>query len=529
MVALIKAAIPSYKTAVDVFADLGRQLAAYPPPEEQRLSVLNEVWKYVRSVVKDKDDEVKVLSYIKCNAAWMDLVQRHCSEREVMVLLSDLTAKLSAIQGDLSDDVLSCLEGLVASLISKTGAFGATVLTSDHLLKIMDMFKGPRKVSLCMDVLDLFRRTQTRTGDAVLINTMIDIGRSLHDSLDMLSADGDRRHISRLINGFIGKIDFGRDLEQQLTTFVECRGIFSNLDQVKEKLVMCVIELAHRAYAFMNGKHSKKTGAFAKACLAYCHITIPSIASVSRKLQLLVHCAECALVNQCLPQTDTFLKAAISLIPDMPASEDIDGKRYNTEEHLSSYLRSLLALLVLVPGHPDHGPFYIVQGLLNAIPKFAWQSNTDHQTRVYVDMLALLATYAQKKFPYSIPHVESNDVLYCKAPGYSFDLAQHTTRCVEAVVKQLTAMGEVAKADNAAKMCQARLTMNLINQLASRMELNTSVGEFLVKLVDLAALHKNIFTSVETAYWKNTLKFVQKQAAASPDYKNLPLRLREWQ
>eukprot|EP00605_Chrysophyceae_sp_TOSAG23-4_P002182 GSChrysophyteH1.ASY1.ANO1.2412.1 assembled CDS len=474
MVALIKASIPSYKTAIDVFADLGRQLAAFPPPEEQRLSVLNEVWKHVGIIYKH---------YVRCNAAWMDLVQRHCGEKEVMVLLSDLTNKVCSEDGELSDDVLGALEGSVAALISRTGSYGASVLTSDNLLKLMDIFKGQRKVSLCMDV------------------------------LNMLSSDGDRRHISKLINGFLGKIDFGRDLEQQLTTFVECRSIFCNLDHVQEKLVLCVVELAHKAYSFMKGKHSKKTGSFVKACLAFCHITIPSIRSVSRKLQLLVQCADCALLNQCLPQTDTFLKASISLIPEMPPVETIGGKRIQTEEHLSGYLRSLLAMLVVVPGHPDHGPFYIVQGLLNAIPKFPWQKNTGYCTRVYIDMLGLLATYAQKKFPYSIQYVESNDVLYCGAPGY---------------IKQLTALTEVGKNDNIARMAQAQITMDLVNQIVTHMELTASVGEFLLKLLELASLNRATFSAAENAYWRNTIKFVQSKANDAPSSAKLPAKLRNW-
>ena len=183
---------------------------------------------------------------------------------------------------------------------------------------------------------------------------------------------------------------------------------------------------------------------------------------------------------------------------------------------------------MLVPGHPDHGPFYIVQGLLNAIPKFPWQNNTGHRTRVYIDMLGLLCTYAQKKFPYSLPNVESNDVLYCGAPGYSFDLAQHTTRCVEEILKQLTALSEVGKTDNTARMCQARLTMDLINQIVTRMELIQNVGEFLVKLMDLASSNKNAFTSVENAYWRNTVKFVQEKASSSTNSSELPARLRNW-
>jgi hypothetical protein len=78
-----------------------------------------------------------------------------------------------------------------------------------------------------------------------------------------------------------------------------------------------------------------------------------------------------ALLNQCLPQTDTFLKAAISLIPEAPSHiEDTESnKRIHAEDRLVRYLRSVLAFLVVAPGHPEHGPFYIVSGLLNAVPR----------------------------------------------------------------------------------------------------------------------------------------------------------------
>ena len=66
------------------------------------------------------------------------------------------------------------------------------------------------------------------------------------------------------------KIDCGKDLEQQLGVYVECRAIFCSLDAVKDRLVLCVSELAVRAHFYMRGRHSKKTAAFAKVCMYVC-------------------------------------------------------------------------------------------------------------------------------------------------------------------------------------------------------------------------------------------------------------------
>lgn len=114
-----------------------------------------------------------------------------------------------------------------------------------------------------------------------------------------MSFEDDRRQISHQIIGFIRKvtlstarllshpqcvqIDFGRDLEQQLNIYVECRQAFTNLDSVTVELVLRVALLANKAHGFMKGKHTKKTSAFVKACLAYCHITVPSLEDVFTK------------------------------------------------------------------------------------------------------------------------------------------------------------------------------------------------------------------------------------------------------
>ena len=204
------------------------------------------------------------------------------------------------------------------------------------------------------------------TSDTILINALFDVGKAIHDAIDSLTAgtlthplttlyrrtlsthhtlsfsspifpsEGDRKQSASLLCMFIQKIDCGRNLEQQLHLYVECRARFCNLDSVKICLILCVCSLCARAHRWMKGKHNKKTGAFVKAALAYCHITVPSLQDPFKRLQLLLHCAEIALLNQCLPQTDTFLKAAIHLLPDLPAS-DADTTNTDSSNPSSGY------------------------------------------------------------------------------------------------------------------------------------------------------------------------------------------------
>ena len=252
---------------------------------------------------------------------------------------------------------------------------------------------------------------------------------------------------------------------------------------------------------------------FVKACLAYCHITIPSIADGFRKLQLLIHCALVAITNQCFPQTDTLLKAAISIIPDLPPVEEIEGRRVHSEEKVASNIRFLLSVLVLTPGHPEHGPFYIVKGLFNALPKFQWQSNSPCQAGLYCEIVALMCTYAQKRFPYKIPNVESNDELYCGNSDYFADLTETLSTDMDEVLKALAALKDVP--DLAARVSQVKIILDLVNQICERMELSEETTNFVGSLLVLGMKNRDILPKHDRRYWSSTIEFVKIKLQAS--------------
>jgi len=137
----------------------------------------------------------------------------------------------------------------------------------------------------------------------------------------------------------------------------DCRQSFTNLDTVTHELVARVAQLAMKAYNYMRGTHNKKTSAFVKACLAYCHITIPSLDTVFPRLNLFLQCGQVALINGMEVQAEAFFKAAISLIPNTPVVyEQGEGQKESTEhefsdaykEEVSEFLDELINELLIL-------------------------------------------------------------------------------------------------------------------------------------------------------------------------------------
>lgn len=147
---------------------------------------------------------------------------------------------------------------------------------------------------------------------------MMEIGRHLHDDLDSLTANDRRRQIGELIAKAVGLIDMGRDLERCLHVYVESRSTFRNLEPVVRRVVISVLNLTMQALRLAKGQHNKKSAAFVKSCYAFCHVTIPSIDNIFDRMHLLRVAGMAALANQCLPQADTFFKAAIHEVEDVP-------------------------------------------------------------------------------------------------------------------------------------------------------------------------------------------------------------------
>jgi hypothetical protein len=82
-----------------------------------------------------------------------------------------------------------------------------------------------------------------------------------------------------------------------------------------------VISLAQQTLRIVKGNHSRKTGAFVRACLAYCFITVPSMEDIFQRLHLYLLAAQVALQNHSIPQADALLKGIYKKKKNQVATE----------------------------------------------------------------------------------------------------------------------------------------------------------------------------------------------------------------
>jgi len=274
---------------------------------------------------------------------------------------------------------------------------------------------------------------------------MFIVAKTVHDSVNALSSDSEKREISLLICNFLQKLDFGKDLEKQLNFYVEARRAFINLDLVKIDLVKGVCHMAVKTQQFVKGKLNKQTSAFVRACMAYCYITIPSVELYFERLYLYALSAQVAILNQSLAQADSLFQAAIQLILDIPRTiEERDGKSYPTSTDLVHFLKYFVGVLLPVPGHPDNGPFYLLKGFVKVVNKYEWEPKSTAKITIFTSILVMLSSQYQKKLPYEWDKVENNTLLYGHTESYLAQIREFINGLLKSIREEFERLGQFA-------------------------------------------------------------------------------------
>uniref|UniRef100_A0AAV1TSW7 Uncharacterized protein n=1 Tax=Peronospora matthiolae TaxID=2874970 RepID=A0AAV1TSW7_9STRA len=544
MVDLIRTASPSLVSKCHLYSTLATQLskttsiAANEPGG--KLQFLNSSWSFITS-------QEDVAQYVECAAAYMKLIVVHFSHREALILLKDVVRHLdAATPEELTPRSYNRLGTLIENVVfgaKQSYEFFSKLIPSSAFLTIMGMFKRESSVDVARKVLRAFvsgelKKASNRLGtlrlhivgpEAAVTHALMTVCCRVHDALDSLSTVSERTEATRDISAFVTRLGYvneyttvseraqGAEQEALLMLYTDCRRAFYKLEQIGMLLSTMVLRLAMYSYKrvcrsvrsskFQSKKHAHVRRGFIQSCLAFAHITIPSVEASLEKIQLMVLAANVALVTGCVPQMDALVKAAIMLLADL----DIDALQLagncdenvhhqsepesisSTSSVISQVLQTiahLVNVLVYAPSLNDEDAFYFVNALRKAVlERMKWMprnpSSLSHgleagvaRVRVSLMLIQVYALWGQQSLPDRLNGVDSNDVLYGGEDAFYDEVQAHFSSIIEEIVQGIDALGELSE-DNGnvdrtvaerVTVAQVELMLDFINLVAPVLE-----------------------------------------------------------
>ncbi|XP_011503755.1 PREDICTED: UPF0505 protein C16orf62 homolog [Ceratosolen solmsi marchali] len=420
-----------------LYRSLGECLIQERPPKDECQSVLNTIWKYMKNL----KDSIRFMYVMEI---WIQFIVIYFTASEINLFLGEIINHLGPSRE--FEYFYPQLQNIIEKLVADAQDFDS-ILTMDNFLPLINLFqKESIKVEICKTIVQGLNKQNSLIIDPIMINALMFIMKIMHDTVSALTVEDEKRQIGQLICNLIQRIDYNRDFEKQLNFYVEARAAFHNLDIVHVQLVQYVNRLSIDTRKIVRGHHTRRTSAFVRACAAFCFITIPSLTIVYTKLQLYLLSGQVALLNQCYGQADACFKAALSLVPEMPKSLDIDGQNKSSEPYLLSYLSNFLSTLLVVPDSPEHGVLYLMRGLLNAVQR-CFDHNNKIKSHLYLRVLDLLSTITQETYLYHVDKVDSNDKLYGSDHKFVNEVNKMCSKVFEELLSYLKHLGSSNQLD----------------------------------------------------------------------------------
>jgi len=256
--------------------------------------------------------------------------------------------------------------------------------------------------------------------------------------------------------------------------------MFINLDSVTETLINETTKLAVQCHALVKGKHTQKTQTFVKACIAYVHITIPTIESSQKQCRLFQQAAQVALMNGLIGETDSLIRAALQQL-DENFDPKIEGLLFIVEQVLH-----MLGFLVIVPSNPEEGFFQIVEGIVQLIKLHDWSADasSELQVRIYAGCVSYLASQVQDKLPYQVDYVNSNDQIFIGNDEFKQEANQLMDDLFAQVLEVITKLNEEKVLHSLTLFMICLKTANLL--IVSGNAADKKVGNFANKMFKMS-------------------------------------------
>ncbi|EOA39617.1 hypothetical protein CARUB_v10008246mg [Capsella rubella] len=370
----------------------------------------------INEVIQAASQYQSLYDYLRIIDAYVDLTLQNKMENHLDALLDDIV-RLSCDKF-LTEEEQASLQSIILKLLSHFENL-QEVLSLNHFIEILDLMSGTSKSSVNMHLLNM----GTRNGcisDSTTVQLLFEVSQALYDATDFVTIkDDDNRQTSHLISRFVEMVDYGAEMERHLMFLAECREAFNGIHELKETLVRSSNTLAVKAL-----KAGKKHINFVKSCLAFSEVTIPSVSTPTKHLNLYLETAEVALLGGLISHSDGLVMSAVEYLENVAGT---DGLRSIDVDSMASVVCKLCSLLVMVPGNPEKDVMEILQSIFSATCSSSWAMQR-LKVKLFCAIISLSSTLSQDNLPYHCanPEIIGNDLLFFGDSSYKQELVSFT-------------------------------------------------------------------------------------------------------
>ncbi|XP_010500650.1 PREDICTED: UPF0505 protein-like isoform X2 [Camelina sativa] len=370
----------------------------------------------ITEVIQVASQYQSLCDYLRIMDAYVDLMLQNKMENHLDALLDDIVSL--ACDEFLSEEEQASLQSIILKLLSHFDNL-QEVLNLNHFIEILDLMSGTSKSSVNMHLLTIGIRSGCIC-DSTIVQLLFEVSQALYDATDFVNIkDDDNRQTSHLISRFVEMVDYRAEMEHHLMFLAECREAFNGIHELKETLVRSSNTLAVKAL-----KAGKKHINFVKSCLAFSEVTIPSVSTPTKHLNLYLETAEVALLGGLISHSDGLVTSAVEYLENVPVS---DGLKSIDVDSMASVVCKLCSLLVMVPGNPEKGVMEFLKSIFYATCSSSW-AMPRLKVKIFCAIISVSSTLSQDVLPYhsANPEIIGNDLLFFDDSSYKQELVSFT-------------------------------------------------------------------------------------------------------
>ncbi|XP_031105596.1 VPS35 endosomal protein sorting factor-like isoform X2 [Ipomoea triloba] len=388
----------------------------------ENTSQVSEVDIVIKKVIQVVSRYDSLDEYIKVVDAFAEIILQKQMDSYLNVILDGIFDRASS--EEIRDIELTSLQSILMKLLNHFGNID-NILNMNHFIDILDVMYGSSRNTVNMKILSIATGENASIRDPTTIQFLFEVSRALHDEINLLSKrDDENREAACLISRFVNMVDYGPDVEHHLEFLLESRGAFGCMNEVKETLVHSCNHLAIKSM-----RNDNRHPSFVKSCVAYCEVTLPSISSCLKQLNLYLETAEVALMAGLVLHSEGLIDSVFTCLHNVDQLEELQILSY--ADRVTNLLCKLCSLLVMLPGNPDQGVTSIHKNILSFLNSQSGLT-LGMKIKVLCGLIRSSAALSQNTPPYHELHKKMNNVcLFYGDPTYKEELLQ-----VSAVILQ---------------------------------------------------------------------------------------------